>query len=324
MLPIDTDTQLTWKRKVPVALSSVSGIKGKGACAASAACGVTGTPRATAAAGNTNGPGPRAINQSGKFNLLLKRTSVLQEDAFRKMLPKLLADTFATSPIGLRDGTSRFSVPCGGALLGEPVLPSQEIARFDAEPTMTLRARHDETVDETRPTTNAQPLGWVQTYTEGDAGDTSTTPRKRRRAQSLNTSREDTPDTDVIPQGKVSDPRKLFIRIPPLRSLAHPSRNNPARRKSFWRVVGPPKSHTRPTQRLAAPSSYPRVWAGVRHSLISMHVPLLIPSAAEQRRTVGCAPCSCEKRKRCCRGASRIPHTHILWGRKQLSTRMVG
>lgn len=63
LLPIDTDTQLTWNRKIPVASNSVSGIKGKGAGATPAACGVTGTPRATALAGNTNGPGLGAINQ---------------------------------------------------------------------------------------------------------------------------------------------------------------------------------------------------------------------------------------------------------------------
>jgi hypothetical protein len=56
---------------------------------------------------------------------------------------------------------NRFSVPRGVALLGENAQPSQEIARVDAEPTMMLRAWHDETTDETRPTTNAQPMDWT-------------------------------------------------------------------------------------------------------------------------------------------------------------------
>jgi hypothetical protein len=121
-----------------------------------------------------------------------------------------------------------------------------------------------------------------------------------------------------------SHPERLVIRISPSRSLAHPLRNKPARKKSSWRVVEPPKSRVILTQRLAAPSSRPRVWAGVRRSLISMYVPLLIPSAAEQRRAVGCVPCSCEKRERCCMGVSPMPYSHILWGRKRLSARLVG
>ena len=161
-------------------------------------------------------------------------------------------------------------------------------------------------------------------HAEGDTGDTSTTPRKRLRAQSHNTSEEDASDTEVVPQGKVSDPKRLVIRIPPLRYLAHLFRNNPARTKSLWRVVELPKSRACPTQRFAAPSSRPRVWAGVRHSPISMHVLLLILSAAEQRRAVGCVPCSCEKRERCRRGASRISYSYLLWGRTRLSARLVG
>ncbi|KAN0135955.1 hypothetical protein V8E53_006116 [Lactarius tabidus] len=339
----DTDTQLTWKRKIPVASSSVSGIKGKGVGATSAACGM---PRATAAAGNTNGPGLGAISQE--------------------------------LPSGVCDGTNRFSVPRGAALLGETALPSQEIARVDAEPTMMLRAWHDETTDETRPTTNAQPMDWTSasslieetarsarpgqpdmsaplpaqpfsgefantrwfvppppwrnetkralpteeplrdecgrfigkgkgkgkacasllrngsfcvgnpetslnadistlvpqpapgattsrhssrkrksaetfariSHVAKNAGNTSTTPRKRLRAQSHNTSGEDTSDPDVVPQ-------------------AHPLRNKPARKKSSWRVVEPPKSRVILTQRLAAPSSRPRVWAGSKDELLA-------------------------------------------------------
>jgi hypothetical protein len=157
-----------------------------------------------------------------------------------------------------------------------------------------------------------------------NARNTSTTPRKRLRAQSHNTSGDDTSDPDVVPQGKVSHPERLVIRISPSRFLAHPLRNKPARKKSSWRVVEPPKSRVILTQRLAAPSSRPRVWAGVRRSLISMYVPLLIPSAAEQRRAVGCVPCSCENRERCCMGVSPMPYSHILWGRKRLSARLVG
>jgi hypothetical protein len=154
--------------------------------------------------------------------------------------------------------------------------------------------------------------------------DISTTPRKRLRVQSHNRSGEGTSATDVVPQGKVSYPERLIIRIPTLRTLVHPLRTNPARKKSLWRVVEPPKSRVLTTQRLAAPSSRPRVWAGVRRSLISMYVPLLIPNAAEQRRAVGCAPCSCEKRERCCRGAFPVPYSHILWGQKRLSSGLVG
>ena len=161
-------------------------------------------------------------------------------------------------------------------------------------------------------------------HVEGDAGNTSTTPRKRLRAQSHNTPEEDASDADVVPQGKVSDPKRLVIRIPPLRYLVHLFRNNPARTKPLWRVVEPPTSRTSPTQRFTAPSSRPRVWAGVRHSLISIRVLLLIPSAVVQRRAVRCVPCSCEKRERCRRAASRISYSHLLWGRTRLSARLVG
>jgi hypothetical protein len=157
--PIDTDTQLTWKRKMPVASSSVSGIKGKGVGATSAVCGVTGTPRTTVAAGNTNGPGLGAIEQdlpAGKSFLLES-----EHPFFRKTYPNPWLTPFSVSLIGTCDGTSRFSVPRGVALLGETVLPSQEIAEVDAEPTMTLCAWHDETAYETRPTTNARPMDWT-------------------------------------------------------------------------------------------------------------------------------------------------------------------
>jgi hypothetical protein len=147
---------------------------------------------------------------------------------------------------------------------------------------------------------------------EGNAGDTSTTSRTRLSAQTHNTSGEDTSDTDVAPQGKVSNPERLNIRTPPSRFL----RKNPSRKKLLWRVVQPPTSRVLPTQRLAAPSLRPRVWTGVRRSLISMHVPLLIPRVAEQRRAVRCTPCSCKKRERCRMGASPIPCSHILWGGK--------
>ncbi|KAI9448859.1 hypothetical protein BJY52DRAFT_295690 [Lactarius psammicola] len=65
----DTD-KLSWKRKIrpselPAASSSVSGIKGKGVCATSAASGVTHIPRPTAPAANSNscGPGLGVVNQ---------------------------------------------------------------------------------------------------------------------------------------------------------------------------------------------------------------------------------------------------------------------
>ena len=109
---------------MPVASSFVSGIKGKGVGATPAACGVTGTQRATASAGNTNGPGLGAINQelpSGK-------------SFCRMTLPKLLADTLAASLLGLRDGASSLSVPRGVTLPGETVLPLQEMTLGDAEP----------------------------------------------------------------------------------------------------------------------------------------------------------------------------------------------
>ncbi|KAI9448858.1 hypothetical protein BJY52DRAFT_295696 [Lactarius psammicola] len=126
-------------------------------------------------------------------------------------------------------------------------------------------------------------------HIEGNTRNTSTSPRKRFRAQSHHTSDEDISDTDVVPQ-------------------ARPARNNRLRTKSPWRVVEPPKSRACPTQRLAAPSSRPRVWAGVR----------------QQRRAVGCAPCACEKQGRHCMGKSRIPYAHILWGERRRWAGLVG
>jgi hypothetical protein len=73
--------------------------------------------------------------------------------------------------------------------------------------------------------------------------------------------REDS-HTDIAPQAQTSDHEELLIQIPPLR---------PTRKKSFWRVVKPPKHRARPTQPLASPSSLPRVWAGVRQLYIRAH-----------------------------------------------------
>ncbi|KAH8993011.1 hypothetical protein EDB92DRAFT_522653 [Lactarius akahatsu] len=93
---------------------------------------------------------------------------------------------------------------------------------------------------------------------------TSTSPRKRLRAQSPYTSEEDSSDTDVVPQGTLSHRLAAycgsFLYASPVRIV----RINRPRTKSLWRIVGPPKKRARPKQRTVAPSSRPRVWAGQR------------------------------------------------------------
>jgi hypothetical protein len=63
-------------------------------------------------------------------------------------------------------------------------------------------------------------------------------------------------------------------------------RNNRPQTKSVWRVIKPPTSRVRPMQRLDAPSSCPRVWAGVSRSS-----PLNAHSTADTQR--GRAKMSC-------------------------------
>ncbi|KAH9053244.1 hypothetical protein EDB87DRAFT_278365 [Lactarius vividus] len=55
-----------------------------------------------------------------------------------------------------------------------------------------------------------------------------------------------------------------------------------------------------------------------------MHVPLLIPSAVEQRRAIGCAPCPREKPGRHCMGKPRKPYAHILRRERRLWAGLVG
>ncbi|KAI9440990.1 hypothetical protein H4582DRAFT_1940796 [Lactarius indigo] len=346
--PIATGTQrLTWRRKIgelPAASSSVSGIKGKGVCATSAASGVARTPRAAAAVANSNSCGPGLLG-------------VVNQEV----------------PSVPHDSSTGFSAPHGVAPPVKAAAPSQETARADAEPATMLPVSGDETAGETQPTTNAQADGMggnfefalpltealdssgdpsdltpqggdlsdpmddgsssssgvplsllvsplrsarkrafpaeeplrskkgkekgkgkakaraseskdevtvhtdvsislprrkataaatprpsnskgkspkVKTTTDlshigGNKRDTSASPRKRLRAQSHHTSEEDTSDPDVVPQARIV-------------------RNNRPRTKSLWRVVEAPKNRARATQRLVAPSSRPRVWAGVR------------------------------------------------------------
>ncbi|KAH9166655.1 hypothetical protein EDB89DRAFT_192507 [Lactarius sanguifluus] len=127
----DTHAWFSRRRKIgelPAASSSVSGIKGKGVCATSAASGVTRVPRAAA---NSNSCGPGLLG-------------VVNQEV----------------PSVPHDGTTPFSAPHGATPLGETAAPSQETARADAEPA-TMPVSGDKTADETRPTTNAQPMEWA-------------------------------------------------------------------------------------------------------------------------------------------------------------------
>jgi hypothetical protein len=135
---------------------------------------------------------------------------------------------------------------------------------------------------------------------------------KKLSAQSRSTS-EDISDTVVFAQGKLLQCIKPILPIPPLYILAHLVRNNAPHTKSPWRVVEPSKRRARSNRKLATLTSRPRVWAGVRLSPISIHVPLQIPGVREQRRAISSSPCSCEKRGRRCMGMSRTPYARIFW-----------
>lgn len=67
LLSIDADNRIR-KRKIPITSGSVSEIKGRGVGASPMASGAAGTPRATAAVGNTNGPSLGAMNQELKVS----------------------------------------------------------------------------------------------------------------------------------------------------------------------------------------------------------------------------------------------------------------
>ena len=75
-----------------------------------------------------------------------------------------------------------------------------------------------------------------------------------------------------------------MIRVPPL-GLLRVAQSKHWRKKQLWHVVEPPKSRALFTERLGAPSSLPRVWAGVRHSLILIYISLLISSVGRATRS---------------------------------------
>jgi hypothetical protein len=94
------------------------------------------------------------------------------------------------------------------------------------------------------------------------------TPRRASGAMCSDTSGDEASDDDLVAvQGSPRSPGQyLFIHV-----VSHDVRLTPygpvrprPRTKSIWRVVEPPRSSAYPAKRSPAPSSRPRVWAGVR------------------------------------------------------------
>ncbi|KAH8997096.1 hypothetical protein EDB86DRAFT_924463 [Lactarius hatsudake] len=213
----DTHIRFSRRRKIgalPAASSSVSGIKGKGVCATSAASGVTRTPRAAA---NSNSCG-------------LGLLGVVNQEV----------------PSVPHGGTIHFSAPHGATPLGETAAPSQETARADAEPA-TMPVSGDKTADETQPTTDAQPMEWAAASSSGEWTTGNARPATLEMSappQALPLSEELGFSPDPVPQGW--DPSDLMDDDSdsssgvPLSLLVSPLRNT--RKRAFPTEEGPLRS----------------------------------------------------------------------------------